>query len=174
MSIAPFLGKNLVRLVYLDEGGTDLKAPVLTVAGVLVHGDQQWPEIDRRILARRANRGVASGAADVIEFERIELIASTAEQRLKRNTAVYQPDDGAVFWCRIIEAVGDQEPTGAGHVLRNHGGIAGKVSSEMTRDGARPQVVLATDAKADQNRDSPAGEEIVSRRCAHFTADRER
>jgi hypothetical protein len=40
-----------MRLVYLDEGGTDFKAPVLTVAGVLVHGDSQWPEVDRRIRA---------------------------------------------------------------------------------------------------------------------------
>ena len=46
---APFLGYNLVRLVYLDEAGTDFKAPVLAVAGVLVHGDYQWPEVDKRI-----------------------------------------------------------------------------------------------------------------------------
>jgi hypothetical protein len=48
---APLLGHNLVRLVYLDEGGTDFKAPVLSVAGVLVHGDFEYPEIDKRILA---------------------------------------------------------------------------------------------------------------------------
>ncbi len=48
---APLLGHNLVRLVYLDEGGTDFKAPVLAVAGVLVHGDYEYPEIDKRILA---------------------------------------------------------------------------------------------------------------------------
>jgi hypothetical protein len=47
----PLLGHNLVRLVYLDEGGTDFRAPVLTVAGVLVHGDYEYPEIDKRILA---------------------------------------------------------------------------------------------------------------------------
>lgn len=47
---APLLGHNLVRLVYLDEGGADYKAPILAVAGVLVHGDQQWGEVDRRIL----------------------------------------------------------------------------------------------------------------------------
>jgi hypothetical protein len=44
------LGKNLVRLVYLDEGGVDFKAPILCVAGVLIHGDNEWPEVDRRIL----------------------------------------------------------------------------------------------------------------------------
>jgi hypothetical protein len=48
---APLLGHNLVRLVYLDEGGTDFKAPVLSVAGVLVHGDYEYPNIDERILA---------------------------------------------------------------------------------------------------------------------------
>ena len=40
-----------MRLVYLDEAGTDYKAPVLAVAGVLVHGDLEWPEIDRRVCA---------------------------------------------------------------------------------------------------------------------------
>jgi Protein of unknown function (DUF3800) len=48
---APLLGRNLVRLLYLDEAGTDQHAPWLTVAGVLVHGDCEWPEIDQRIAA---------------------------------------------------------------------------------------------------------------------------
>jgi hypothetical protein len=47
---APLLGHNLVRLLYLDESGTNDEDPFLCVAGVLVHGDNQWPEIDRRIL----------------------------------------------------------------------------------------------------------------------------
>ena len=46
---APLLGHNLVRLIYLDEAGSDRQAPFLCVAGVLVHGDSQWPEVDRRI-----------------------------------------------------------------------------------------------------------------------------
>jgi hypothetical protein len=46
---SPLLGQNLVRLVYLDEGGSDFKAPVLAVAGVLVHGDAEWPEVTKRI-----------------------------------------------------------------------------------------------------------------------------
>lgn len=45
-----FLGHNLVRLVYLDEGGIDYNAPVLSVAGVMVHGDLEYPEIDKQIL----------------------------------------------------------------------------------------------------------------------------
>jgi hypothetical protein len=48
---APLLGHNLVRLLYLDEAGTDQGAPIMTVSGVLVHGDQQWPEVDRRLRA---------------------------------------------------------------------------------------------------------------------------
>jgi hypothetical protein len=48
---APVLGHNLVRLIYLDEGGAALKAPVLTVAGMLVHGDFEYPEVDKLILA---------------------------------------------------------------------------------------------------------------------------
>ena len=48
---APLLGRNLVRLLYLDEAGIDEKAAWLSVAGVMVHGDREWPEIDRRIAA---------------------------------------------------------------------------------------------------------------------------
>jgi hypothetical protein len=47
---APLLGHDLVRLLYLDEGGSDRKAPFLSVAGVMVHGEKEWPEIDRRVL----------------------------------------------------------------------------------------------------------------------------
>ena len=48
---APLLGHNLVRLLYLDEAGTDRGASTLVVAGILVHGDRDWPEIDKRISA---------------------------------------------------------------------------------------------------------------------------
>jgi hypothetical protein len=48
--IAPLLGNNLVRLLYLDESGTDGKAPYICVGGLLVHGDMDWPGIDRRIV----------------------------------------------------------------------------------------------------------------------------
>jgi hypothetical protein len=40
-----------VRLLYLDEGGIDAKAPILAVSGVLIHGDEQYFEVDRRIKA---------------------------------------------------------------------------------------------------------------------------
>ena len=46
---APLLGHNLVRLLYLDEAGSDRGASTLIVAGVLVHGDRDWPEINRRM-----------------------------------------------------------------------------------------------------------------------------
>lgn len=49
MIVAPLLGHNLVRLLYLDEAGTDHDAPFLSVAGVLVHGDDEWPKVDQRI-----------------------------------------------------------------------------------------------------------------------------
>lgn len=43
---APLLGQNLVRLVYLDEAGTDYKVSHLCVAGVIVHGDSQYLQIE--------------------------------------------------------------------------------------------------------------------------------
>jgi hypothetical protein len=48
---APLLGHNLVRLLYLDEAGSDHRASSLVVAGILVHGDREWPNIDRRMEA---------------------------------------------------------------------------------------------------------------------------
>jgi hypothetical protein len=44
---APLLGHNLVRLVYLDEAGTDYKVSHLCVAGVIVHGDLHPQKIDQ-------------------------------------------------------------------------------------------------------------------------------
>ena len=48
---APLLGHNLVRLLYLDETGTTVHTNFLSVAGVIVHGDFEWPEVDKRIAA---------------------------------------------------------------------------------------------------------------------------
>jgi hypothetical protein len=48
---APLFGHNLVRLLYLDDAGTDQHAPFLCVAGVMIHGDYEWPEVERRIVA---------------------------------------------------------------------------------------------------------------------------
>lgn len=74
---APLFGHNLVRLLYLDEAGIDHKAPVLCVAGVLVHGDQDYPEVDRRILAlidkyipEEDRRGFVFHAADIFHGAR--------------------------------------------------------------------------------------------------------
>jgi hypothetical protein len=39
-------GCNLVRLLYLDEAGSDFDAPTLVVAGVIVHGDREYPLIE--------------------------------------------------------------------------------------------------------------------------------
>jgi len=47
---APLLGNDLERLVYLDEAGSDHRPPHLAVAGVIIHGDLEWPEFDRRVL----------------------------------------------------------------------------------------------------------------------------
>ncbi|THD65331.1 MAG: hypothetical protein E7813_15320 [Bradyrhizobium sp.] len=49
--IAPLLGHNLVRLAYLDEAGISQGEPVLAVAGVLVHGDAQSIEVEKKLNA---------------------------------------------------------------------------------------------------------------------------
>ena len=42
-------GSDLVRLVYLDEAGTSASEPTVVVAGVAVHGDREWIQVDNRI-----------------------------------------------------------------------------------------------------------------------------
>lgn len=49
--VAPLAGADLVRLLYLDEAGTNPTHPHACAAGVLIDGDQDWPEVDRRIVA---------------------------------------------------------------------------------------------------------------------------
>ena len=46
---APLSGRNLVRLLYLDEAGTTRSATFVAVSGVMVHGDHEWPEVTKRI-----------------------------------------------------------------------------------------------------------------------------
>jgi hypothetical protein len=41
-------GPNLVRFLYLDETGISFDAPRVSVAGVIVHGDTQYPKIRER------------------------------------------------------------------------------------------------------------------------------
>src|SRR4051794_11118219 len=48
---APLWGQNLVRLLHLDESVTSADASFLLVAGIIVHGDRQWPKINERIAA---------------------------------------------------------------------------------------------------------------------------
>lgn len=38
-----------MRIVYLDEGGISHNEPALCVAGVMIHGDNQWREVERAI-----------------------------------------------------------------------------------------------------------------------------
>jgi hypothetical protein len=40
-----------VRLLYLDEVQSHRGAPYLCVSGIIIHGDREWPEVDRQIVA---------------------------------------------------------------------------------------------------------------------------
>lgn len=48
-----YLGHKIVRSIYLDESGTHEKATFLSVAGVIIHPDQQWQAISDRLEALR-------------------------------------------------------------------------------------------------------------------------
>ncbi len=47
----PLLGDKIVRLTYLDEGGTSAREPAAVVAGVIVHGDSQLALVEERLQA---------------------------------------------------------------------------------------------------------------------------
>jgi hypothetical protein len=47
---SPLAGNDFVRLLYLDESGTNPSHPNVVVAGVLIDGDKDWPEVDQRIV----------------------------------------------------------------------------------------------------------------------------
>lgn len=40
-----------MRLIYLDESGTTERATFLSVAGVILHGDVEWPLVNQRLVA---------------------------------------------------------------------------------------------------------------------------
>ena len=95
-------------------------------------------------------------------FSRIEARAFLAGQRAKRCVACDDAHHRAVFRRGGIDVGGGGEAAGAGHVLRNDVGIAGQVLADMPRDGARPQVIAAAGAEADDHLYGLAG--IVIRR----------
>lgn len=48
---APLLGRNLVRLAFLDESGRSRREPIIVVAGVIIHGDRAYRSIEDHLLA---------------------------------------------------------------------------------------------------------------------------
>jgi hypothetical protein len=102
---------------------SDLKAPVLAVAGVLVHGDGQWPKVDRRILALieqyipKADRpGFISPAASPFERARVAALRGVV---------------------RVALVVGDQPParwTGCARVSNRMPNFSGSKASLLDRE----------------------------------------
>jgi hypothetical protein len=83
---------ELVRMVYLDEAGTSAEAEYLTVAGVIVHGDDQYRDIDQRVVAlidkyiqREDRPGFVFHATDIFHgsryFDRKQPQWASREQR---------------------------------------------------------------------------------------------
>ena len=69
------------------------------------------------------------------------------------------------FGRAIVEIVGGGKPAGAGHVLRDDGGMARDVPADMTRHEPAVGVVAAAGGGADQQRDLLAGVEVRLRGC---------
>jgi hypothetical protein len=69
-------GENLVRFAYLDDAGTGKIAadPNAVIAGVIVHADRQWREIDAH-LNGLADKYVPTDARDGFVFHATELFS---------------------------------------------------------------------------------------------------
>lgn len=46
---APLCGDNLVRIAFLDESGRERRQPIIVVAGVIIHGDHSYRQIEEAL-----------------------------------------------------------------------------------------------------------------------------
>lgn len=117
--IAPLLGHNLVRLLYLDEAGIDRKSPVVCVAGVLIHGDKDWPEVDRRIVSL-ALKYVEQSRRDGFVFHATDIYHGSGYfDRRKPEWA--DPDSRSQVLSDLVDIIVDLKlPIVAGKYERKH------------------------------------------------------
>jgi hypothetical protein len=120
---------------------------------ILEFGDAGLPHRD-------ADADLVIGAADPVEFLRIEGIALADQQGIERNAAPDRADRGTVAWRDAIKVIGEAKTAGAFEIFRHQRRIAGDVCAEMPADHPRIKVVGAADAIADIEIDGAAFVEV--------------
>ncbi len=101
--------------------------------------------------------------ADPVELERIELHAGMLEQRLVGQVAADHADYRTVFRRDVEQMIGRGHLAGARHVLRHEGRLARQVIAHVTRDGARPLVVIPARGRRDDEGHLLAAIELLDR-----------
>jgi hypothetical protein len=46
---APLCGENLVRIAFLDEAGRSRQEPIIVVAGIIIHGDRTYRDLEAQL-----------------------------------------------------------------------------------------------------------------------------
>ena len=103
------------------------------------------------------------GAAQPIELDRIETHPFLLEQGIVRKIAADHADHAAVLRRRVEQMVGRDDLPAAGHILRNDGGIARDIFTQIAGDNAGPLVVIAAGRRSDNEADLLAAVKILHR-----------
>src|SRR5262249_12976361 len=88
-------------------------------------------------------------AADPGKLGAVELRRLLAEQRIKSGAASNDGEHRAVLGGNAIEPVRESQATGALHVLRHNGWVAGYMTADMSGKHACIEIVATTNAVAD-------------------------
>ena len=120
---------------------------------------------EARGVPRHRERGFAGERADPVHLERIELGHGilARDQRFHRDAALGRADERAVLGRHVVEEVRHHQRAAAGHVLRDHGGLARDVLDDVARREAGIAVVAAAGGQADEHGHPLALVEVLDR-----------
>src|SRR5262249_14748616 len=116
---------------------------------ILELGDAGFPHCD-------ADAYLVVGAADPIEFLRIEGVALSDQERIESNAAPDRADRGTVARHDAKKVIGETKAAGAFEVFRHQCRIARDMRAEMPADHPRVEIIGAADAVADIKVDGAA------------------
>ena len=108
--------------------------------------------LHRRGVPGDAGRDLVGGRAEPREQARIVVRALRAHERIERHGATEDAELRAVLGRQCIKVVGELQAAGAGHVARDHRGLAGNVPAHVAGEHAGGEVVAPARPEADEDR----------------------
>jgi hypothetical protein len=120
--------------------------------------------LDLRIPVGRADACAALGATEILEPDRlIRGFGLRIEQRRHDRAWIERADGGAVLGRHGINVRSRLHGAGAWHVADDDGRVAGDEARQMSREGARVEIVAAAGAAANHHADGLASVEVGGR-----------